>query len=127
MADEGEEKKVGEKPEEVSEEVEEKLPFPTARVVKIIKDNLEKQHQIKSDVKISANELLGRVLADIAKEMDKEEYFTLSIEHFNKAVRKYRKLELTEKRLEHIKKALEAERERINALIAEVDYSQATD
>ena len=64
--------------EEVDAALEEKLPFPTARVVRIIKENLKKEHQIRSEVKVAANILVGEVLKDIARQMDEEEYFTLS-------------------------------------------------
>lgn len=84
------------KEEEELEKLE--LPFPNARVVRILKKNFQKEHQIRRDVKISANELLGRILNDVAKAMDNEEFYTLSIEHFNKASKKYRSVDLQAKR-----------------------------
>lgn len=107
--------------EEIAEEEDEKLPFPNARVVKIIKDNLKREHQVKRDVKVGANELLGEILADIAQSMDGEEYFTLSSEHFNKAARKYKEIGLNQKRIRRIKKVLEKQRAELDEIIAEIE------
>jgi hypothetical protein len=107
--------------EEVGLEEEERLPFPNARVVKIIKENLSHEHQLKKDVKLAANNLLAEILSDISKTMDEEAYFTLSIEHFNKAARKYREIELAHKRVYRIKKLLEKQRAEIDEMIAEIE------
>lgn len=127
MADEEEEAKaaagVGEA-EEISPEEEEKLPFPTARVVRIIKENMSKPHQIRSEVKVAANEFIGTILADVAKEMDKEEVFTLNTEHFNKAVRKYKMIEYQQKRIDRIKKLLEKQKAEIDEVITEIELAR---
>lgn len=110
--------------EEAKEEEElEKLalPFPNARVVKILKSNFQKEHQIKKDVKIAANELLGRILEDIAKAMDTEEFYTLSIEHFNKASKKYRTVDLQLKRFQKIKQLLIKQRAELEEAIMEME------
>jgi hypothetical protein len=98
-----------------------RLPFPTARVVKIIRENLKREHQIKRDVKIEANTLLGEILADIAQSMDNEEYFTLSGEHFHKASRKYREIALNQKRIRRIQKILEKQRAELDEIITEIE------
>lgn len=123
MAEEIEEQneEVQQTDEGIEEEEDEKLPFPNARVVKIIKENLRNEHQIKKDVKIAANNLLSEILADISKTMDAEPYHTLSIEHFNRAARKYREIELMQKRMERIKKLLEKQRAEVDEMIAEVE------
>lgn len=109
--------------EELSEDEAESehLPFPNARVVKIIKQSMKNPHQIKRDVKVSANTLLGTILSDIAMSMNEEEYFTLSIEHFNKAARKYREISLNEKRIRRIKKVLEKQRAELDEIITEIE------
>ncbi|MCX6767774.1 MAG: hypothetical protein NTY90_03545 [Candidatus Micrarchaeota archaeon] len=106
-------------PESEEEEIE-GLPFPNARVVKILKDNMKREHQIKKEARIEANKFLGEIAADIAKSMDNEEFFTLSVEHFNKAARKYREVGLTQKRIERIKKILEKQRAEIDEIISEI-------
>ncbi len=98
----------------------EPLPFPNARVVKILKENFKREHQIKREVKIEANKFLGELLSDVANSMDQEEYFTVSIEHFNKAVRKYREIGLNKKRILKIQKILEKQRAELEEIIAEI-------
>ena len=107
--------------EELEDEESENLPFPNARVVRIIKTNLKNPHQIKYDVKVAANELLGEILTDISQRMNDEEYFTLSIEHFNKASRKYREIGLQQKRINRIKKILEKQRAELDEIVAEIE------
>ncbi|MFH1447287.1 MAG: hypothetical protein ABIG39_00340 [Candidatus Micrarchaeota archaeon] len=110
--------------EGVNAELEEKLPFPTARVVRLIKKNLKKEHQVRSEVKIAANVLLGEIIEDIAKQMDEEEYFTLSIDHFNKASKKYREVDLQLKRMENIKKMLEKQRAELEEKIMQIEKAE---
>ncbi|MFH1470355.1 MAG: hypothetical protein ABIF01_01260 [Candidatus Micrarchaeota archaeon] len=110
--------------EEVDAALDEKLPFPTARVVRIIKENMNKEHQIRSEVKIAANILAGEILKDIARQMNEEEYFTLSIEHFNKAAKKYREVDLQLKRIENIKKMLEKQRADLEEKIMQIDKAE---
>lgn len=119
---------VGKEEEKVEEELppeeEEKLPFPTARVVRIIKENLIKPHQLRAEVKVAANEFLGDILKDVAREMDKEEVFTLNTEHFNKAIKKYKMIEWQQKRIDRIKKLLEKQRAEIDEVTAEIELSR---
>ncbi|QLJ53360.1 MAG: hypothetical protein Sv326_1185 [Candidatus Fermentimicrarchaeum limneticum] len=110
------------KEEEELEKLE--LPFPNARVVRILKKNFQKEHQIRRDVKISANELLGRILNDVAKAMDNEEFYTLSIEHFNKASKKYRSVDLQAKRFARIKQLLMKQRAELEEVIMEMEHSE---
>ena len=103
------------------DEESEYLPFPNARVVRIIKQSFKKEHQIKRDVKIAANILLGEILSDISQSMDAEEYFTLSIEHFNKAARKYREIALNQKRIRRIQKVLEKQMAELDEIVTEIE------
>ncbi|MBI3588166.1 hypothetical protein HY995_01845 [Candidatus Micrarchaeota archaeon] len=116
-------------PEEASEEDEESehFPFPTARVVRIIRGNLKNEHQIKRDVKIAANILMGEILADISQSMDSEPYNTLSIEHFNNAARKYRQIALNQKRIRRIQKVLEKQRAELDEIITEIELETNPD
>jgi len=128
MADEEQEEtsEAPKTPEEIEEEALEKLglPFPTARVVRILKSSFKKEHQIKADVKISANQLLGDILTDIARRMDNEEFFTLSIEHFNKAARKYKTVDLQAKRVEKIKNLLIKQKTELEQAIMEIEAAE---
>ncbi|OIO26825.1 hypothetical protein COX86_00915 [Candidatus Micrarchaeota archaeon CG_4_10_14_0_2_um_filter_60_11] len=112
--------------DELSEAEDEKLPFPNARVVRIVKENLKKEHQIRYEVKIAANVLLKEILADISQTMDNEEYFTLSIEHFNKAARKYKEIALNQKRIRRVQKVLEKQRAELDEIITEIELDLPT-
>lgn len=123
MADE-EEKIEGVEGEELAPEEEEKLPFPSARIVRILKENFAKPHQIRAEVKIAANEFLGDVLKDVAAEMDKEEIFTLNTEHFNRAVKKYKMITYQQKRIDRIKALLSKQRAEIDEIISEIELTR---
>lgn len=110
--------------EEIAEEVEAKLPFPSARVVRIIKENFQKEHQLKSEVKIAANELLGEILKDIARAMDQEEFYTISIEHFNKAAKKYKTVDLQKKKIERIKRLIEKQKAELEEVILQIEAEE---
>ena len=112
--------------DELSEAEDEKLPFPNARVVRIVKENLKKEHQIRYEVKIAANVLLKEILADISQTMDNEEYFTLSIEHFNKAARKYKEIALNQKRIRRVQKVFEKQRAELDEIITEIELDLPT-
>jgi len=124
MAAEEELEKEAVETEELPPEEEEKLPFPTARVVRILKENMTKPHQIRAEAKVAANEFLGAILRDVAQEMDKEEVFTLTTEHFNKAIKKYKMIEYQQKRIDRIKKLLEKQRAEIDEVVAEIDITK---
>ena len=103
------------------------LPFPNARVVRIIRENMKREHQIKSDVKLAANKLLGEILADISQSMDAEDYFTISTEHFNKASRKYKEIALNQKRIRRIQKVLEKQRAELDEIVTEIELDMPAD
>jgi len=94
--------------------------------VRIVKENLKKEHQIRYEVKIAANVLLKEILADISQTMDNEEYFTLSIEHFNKAARKYKEIALNQKRIRRVQKVLEKQRAELDEIITEIELDLPT-
>jgi hypothetical protein len=105
----------------VDEAEEAKLPFPNARIVSIIRENLKNSHQIKKEVKLSANYLLAEILKDISMTMDSEPYNSLSMDHFNKASRKYREIALSQARIRRIQKVLEKQRAELDEIIVEIE------
>ncbi len=64
------------------------MPFPTARVVRILKENC-KDHLISAKVKDAVNVWLGQICTDVAVEMSKSRYPTLDLDDFKTAVKKY--------------------------------------
>ncbi len=100
--------------EEIAPEEEEKLPFPTAAVVRLMRANLDKEKIIKKEVKVAMNKWLGRLCESVAREMNKANYVTMSRYDFERAIEIYEKVERfnDEKRrilahLEAIKKDIE--------------------
>jgi len=80
--------------EQVPEENQEddSLPFPTARVVKILRSEI-KDKQIRGEVKSAMNIWLGDLLKKIAKEMGNSQYATVGIADFQRATRAYDMIE----------------------------------
>ncbi|MEK6842919.1 MAG: hypothetical protein AABY04_00365 [Candidatus Micrarchaeota archaeon] len=105
----------------VDEAEEAKLPFPNARIVSIIRENLKNTHQLKKEVKLSANYLLAEILKDISMTMDAEPYNSLSMDHFNKASRKYKEIALSQARIRRIRKVLEKQRAELDEIIIEIE------
>lgn len=82
-----EEKKAEE--EEISEAEEEKLPFPTATVVREMKRHIEGSKMIRKEVKIGMNKFLGAIVKDVAEKMNKYPYATLDYRMFQEAIKPY--------------------------------------
>ena len=81
--------------EEEDEELDakEKLPFPTAAVVRLMKSHLDKDKMIKKDVKVAMNKWLGEMCAKVAKGMNKFPYVMMHRHEFEHAKRPYEDLE----------------------------------
>lgn len=96
-----------EKPEEtsedeISEEEAEKLPFPTAAVVRLMKKNLDPDKMIKKEVKVAMNKWLGSLCEKVSREMNKFPYVTMHLNELNEAKRVYENLEDFAKEKERI-------------------------
>ncbi len=100
-AEENPRERPGEKPqeatagseEEISEEEAEKLPFPAAAVVRIMKANMDNEKMIKKDVKIAMNKWLGQMCARVSREMNRFPYVMMHLNEFNEGKRVYEDLE----------------------------------
>ncbi len=78
-------------PSEEAEE-EEGLPFPRARVVSIMREEI-KDKQIRSEVKEAMNIWLGALLKKLAKEMSSTQYGSVGISDFQRATKPYDMIE----------------------------------
>ena len=87
----------------------------------LLADTLLKLTQLKKEVKLSANYLLAEILKDISISMDSEPYNSLSMDHFNKASRKYREIALSQARIRRIQKVLEKQRAELDEIITEIE------
>jgi len=106
------------------EELEEEgLPFPNARVVALMRQNMKGEHQISKEVKIAVNRFLYGILKDTAEKMDAEPYFTMREDHFNRAVRKYREVDLYEKKMITFKRLLEKQKAELEEKIMELEHA----
>ncbi len=115
--------------EEVSaeEEAKEKLPFPTACIVRLMRAQLDKDKIIKKDVKIGMNKWLGNLVARVAKDLNKLPYTTLHLHEFRDAIQVYLDLENFDKEKERILAHLEAMKQDIKRLerdLGKVEESQ---
>ena len=96
--------------EEVSEEEEakEKLPFPTATIVRLMRAHLDKDKIIKKDVKIGMNKWLGSLVARVSKDLNKIPYTTLHLHEFRESIKVYLELQEFYKEKERILAHLDA-------------------
>jgi len=98
------------KEEEVSEEEETKqhLPFPTATVVRQMKQYLDKTKIVKKDVKINMNKFLGEVVKEVATKMDQHPYTTVNYMMLKEAIEPYKKIKQLKRDKEKIVVKLDA-------------------
>ena len=71
------------------EEDDESLPFPRARIVKLMKEEIGGAKQIRSEVKEAVNIWLGALLKKIAHEMGGTQFGSVGIADFQRATKPY--------------------------------------
>ena len=109
------------------EEAKEKLPFPTACIVRLMRAHLDKEKIIKKDVKIGMNKWLGDLVSRVSKDLNKIPYTTLHLHEFRDAIKIYLELEQFGKEKERILAHLEAIKQDIKRLerdLGKVEESQ---
>ncbi|MBI4019838.1 MAG: NFYB/HAP3 family transcription factor subunit [Candidatus Aenigmarchaeota archaeon] len=82
-----------EEKEDAELEQKERLAFPVAAVVRVMRKNLDREKIIKKDVKIAMNKWLEKVCSKVAKEMNKIPYVTMSLNEFKEGIRVYEDME----------------------------------
>ncbi len=87
--------------EEINEEAE-KLPFPMAPIVRLMRENLDRDKLIKSQVKIEMNRWLAEMCIRVTKEMNKRPYTSVDMSAFKEAKKVYEDLEEMQKEKERI-------------------------
>jgi hypothetical protein len=108
--------------EEKGEEIpEEKLPFPRATIVNMLRKHLGKGKQIKGQVKDEMNLWLGKMVERIAQKMDSHPYSYVDGGMLREAIELYETVQDIEKEKERIIKQLEAIKAACDVLINEVD------
>ena len=129
MADDNTENKQEEKIEEKIEEIEEseeevsedKLPFPRATIVNMLRKHISKGKQIKGQVKDEMNVWLGKMVERIAEKMDEHPYTYVDGGMLREAIEPYENIQDIEKEKERIIKQLESIKAACDVLILEVD------
>jgi hypothetical protein len=65
------------------------LPFPRARVVRIVKGEIGGAKQVRSEVKDAINLWLGNLLKRVAREMGNTQFGSVGIADFQRATKPY--------------------------------------
>lgn len=111
-----------EQEEEQTDEIpEDKLPFPRATIVNMLRKHLSSGKQIKGQVKDEMNVWLGKMVARIAKKMDSYPYAYVDGGMLREAVEPYETVQEIELEKERIIKQLESVKAACDVLISEVD------
>ncbi|MBI4176431.1 MAG: NFYB/HAP3 family transcription factor subunit, partial [Candidatus Aenigmarchaeota archaeon] len=84
---------VEEEKEDAELEQKERLAFPVAAVVRVMRKNLDREKIIKKEVKIAMNKWLEKACTKVAREMNKIPYVTMSLNEFKEGIRVYEDME----------------------------------
>ncbi len=109
-----------EEDEEVLED-DEKLPFPNARVVRLMRESLDPNKQIKSIVKKEMNLFLGRIVETICKKMNEFDYSYVDYGMFKQAIETFENIQTIELEKIRIIKALEKIKADCDVLVNDVE------
>jgi len=90
--------------EEVDASLEQKLPFPTAAVVREMKKHIAKDKMVRKEVKIAMNNFLAEIVKEASARMDQFPYSMVDYRMFEEAVRPYKQV-----------KEIQAEKQRLMA------------
>ena len=71
------------------ENEKEDLPFARAEILRLMKDNLSEDKQIRERVKVEMNKFLYSILVDVCKELDKYPYTTIDYEMLRECIYPY--------------------------------------
>lgn len=99
----------------------EKLHFPTAPIVRLMKANLDKDKLIKREVKEGMNKWLGKMCAKVTKKMNEKPYTTVDFHTFKEAIQIYNDVEEMEKEKQRVVANLEKIKHDCDALIRDLD------
>lgn len=106
---------------EKAKEEQEKLTLPMAPIVRIMRENLDKDKLIKGQVKSKMNMWLAEMCARVTKEMNKQPYTSVDISAFKDAIKTYEDLEEMQREKERIVASLEKIKMDCDSLIRDLD------
>lgn len=100
---------------------DEKLPFPNATVVRLMRKNLDKHKQIKGIVKKEMNLFLGKIVETICRKMNSYEYTSVDYGMFKQAIETFENIQSIELEKIRIIKNLEKIKAECDILIDNVE------
>ena len=106
---------------EISEEEDNKLPFPNARVVRLMRSSLDPHKQIKAIVKKEMNLWLGRLVELVCKKMNAFDYSYVDYGMFKQAIETFENIQTIELEKMRIIKNLEKIKADCDVLVNEVE------
>lgn len=104
------------KESEKKEESHERLAFPEACIVRIMKKNMDKEKMIKKEVKVAMNHWLKKLVTNVSKTMNSFPYVMMTKSEFNMGVKVYETLEEFQEEKERILSHLDAMKKDIGRL-----------
>ncbi len=108
--------------EEEDEDLEdEKLPFPNATVVRLMRQSLDKNKQIKGVVKKEMNLWLGRLIETVCKKMNAFDYSYVDYGMFKQAIETFENIQTIEIEKMRLIKNMEKIKADCDALIDDVE------
>jgi len=106
--------------DESSEESQEDLPFAKAEVVRLMKQNLDKDKMIRERVKVEMNKFLGEVLERVCEQLNEYPYTTIEYEMLKESIYPYKNIIRINEEKERILKHLDAIKADCDALSLDV-------
>ena len=97
-------------------EPQEKMAFPEAAVVRIMKRHMDKEKMIKKEVKVNMNKWLEQLCAQVARNMNQFPYVMMTISEFRQGKKIYDTLEEFDAEKERILSHLDAMKKDIERL-----------
>jgi len=76
-----------------NEEDGEELPFAKAEVVRLMKQNLDKDKMIRERVKVEMNKFLGEILVKVCEQLNEYRYTTIEYEMLKESIYPYQNIE----------------------------------
>jgi histone H3/H4 len=108
--------KKAKKTEAKKAEAKERLSFPEACIVRIMKRHMDKEKMIKKEVKVAMNKWLEKLCSNVAKTMNQFPYVMMTKSEFSRGIRVYETLEEFEKEKQRILAHMDAMKKDIERL-----------
>jgi len=100
---------------------ESKYAFAMAPVVRLMKDELDKDKMIRSRVKVEMNEWLEKICRKISKQMNRSDYTMVEVDDFKTAIEPYEMIDDVEGERMRIVATLEKIKQDCDSLIRDVN------